>query len=82
MSLIKSSIFFLDFGEKPKKINSEIGSPDNCKLEIIDDGPGTEEILILFSMQYFTRLYPGSEINGDPASEISTQFLFSNKLFI
>ena len=56
VSLIRSCIFFLDFGTKPKKVNSDIGSPDNWRLDIIDDGPGIEEILILFSIQNFTKL--------------------------
>ena len=76
---IRSSIFFLDFGTKPKKANSDIGNPDNCKLDIIDDGPGKDVTWILFVMQYCTKLYPGSEISGEPASEIRTQFLFLNK---
>ena len=52
MLLIKSFNFFFDFGIKPKNINSEIGNPDNCKLDIIDDGPGIDVILILFFIQY------------------------------
>jgi len=80
--LTRSSIFFLDFGTKPKKANSDIGNPDSCKLDTIDEGPGTDVILILFAIQYCTKLYPGSEISGDPASEIRTQFLFFNKLLI
>ncbi len=75
--LTRSSIFFLDFGTKPKKTNSDIGNPDNCKLDTIDEGPGTDVTLILFAIQYCTKLYPGSEISGEPASEIRTQFLFS-----
>ena len=82
MLLIRSSIFFLDFGTKPKKVNSDIGNPDNCKLDIIDEGPGTDVILILFLIQYCTKLYPGSEISGDPASDIRTQFLSFNKTLI
>ena len=80
--LQRSSIFFLDFGTKPKKVNSDIDNPDNCKLDIIDEGPGTDVTLILFAIQYCTKLYPGSEISGDPASEIRTQFLFFNKSLI
>ena len=80
--LIISLNLFLDFGMKPKNENSEIGNPDNCKLEIMEDAPGIDVILILFSMQYPTKLYPGSEIKGDPASEINTQFLFFNKTLI
>ena len=76
--LMRSSIFFLDFGTKPKKANSDIGNPDNCKLDTIDEGPGTDVTLILFAIQYCTKLYPGSEISGEPASEIRTQFLFFN----
>ena len=41
---------------KPKKVNSDIGNPDNCKLDIIEEGPGTEVTLILFSIQYCTKL--------------------------
>ncbi len=78
----RSSIFFLDFGTKPKKENSDIGNPDNCKLDKIEEGPGTEVTLILFEIQYCTKLYPGSEISGDPASEIRTQFLFFNQPLI
>ena len=80
--LQRSSIFFLDFGTKPKKINSDIGNPDNCKLDTIDEGPGTDVTLILFVIQYCTKLYPGSEMSGDPASEIRTHFLFFNKSLI
>ncbi len=76
--LTRSSIFFLDFGINPKKANSDIGNPDNCKLDTIDEGPGTDVTLILFAIQYCTKLYPGSEISGEPASEIRTQFLFFN----
>ena len=68
--LNKILYFFLDFGTKPKKENSDIGNPDNCKLDKIEDGPGTEVTLILFIIQYCTKLYPGSEISGDPASDI------------
>ena len=32
-----------------------------------------------FLDNYCTKLYPGSEISGEPASEIRTQFLFLNK---
>ena len=80
--LTRSSIFFLDFGTKPKKANSDIGNPDNCKLDKIEEGPGTEVTLILFEIQYCTKLYPGSEISGDPESDIRTQFLFFNKSLI
>jgi len=80
--LQRSSIFFLDFGTKPKKINSDIGNPDNCKLDTIDEGPGTDVTLILFVIQYCTKLYPGSEMSGDPASETRTHFLFFNKSLI
>ena len=80
--LIRSSICFLDFGTKPKKANSDIVNPDNCKLDIIEEGPGTDVTLILFAIQYCTKLYPGSEISGDPASDIRTQFLFFNKTLI
>ena len=79
MLLIRSSNFFFDFGINPKKTNSDNGKPDNCKLNIIDDGPGMDVTLILFLIQYWTKLYPGSEIKGDPASDISAQFLFFNK---
>ena len=82
MFLMKSSIFFLVFGTKPKKVNSDVGKPDNCKPDTIDDGPGTEVTLISFVIQCCTKLYPGSEISGDPASEIRTQFLFFNKPLI
>ena len=82
MVLIRSSIFFLDLGTKPKKVNSDIGKPDNCKLDTIDEGPGTDVTLILFKIQYCTKLYPGSEISGEPASEIRTQFLFFNRTLI
>ena len=54
--LARSSIFFLDFGTKPKKENSDIGNPDNCKLDTIDEGPGTDVTLILFVIQYCTKL--------------------------
>ena len=69
-------------GKNPKKVNSDMGNPDNCKLDTIDEGPGTDVTLILFAIQYCTKLYPGSEISGDPASEIRTQFLFFNKTLI
>ena len=82
MVLIRSSIFFLDLGTKPKKVNSDIGKPDNCKPDTIDEGPGTDVTLILFTIQYCTKLYPGSEISGEPASEIRTQFLFFNRTLI
>ena len=62
--------------------NSDIGNPDNCRPDTIDEGPGTDVTLMLFAIQYFTKLYPGSEISGDPASEIRTQFLLLNKLLI
>ena len=80
--LTRSAIFFLDFGTKPKKTNSDIGNPDNCKPHTIEEGPGTDVTLILFAIQYCTKLYPGSEISGDPASDIKTQFLFFNKTLI
>ena len=37
----------------------------------MDDGPGTLVINIFFFIKSFTNLNPGSEINGEPASEIS-----------
>ena len=36
-----------------EKVNSDIGNPDNCKLDTIDEGPGTDVTLILFAIQYF-----------------------------
>ena len=54
------------------------GLVDNQEIRI-DEGPGTDVTLILFAIQYCTKLYPGSEISGEPASEIRTQFLFPNK---
>ena len=45
-------------------------------------GPGTVEIFILFAMQYLINLKPGSEINGDPASDIKTIFLLRKSLEI
>ena len=35
------------------------------------DGPGIENILRLFFIHSFTRIKPGSEIPGVPASDIS-----------
>ena len=54
--LISYSSLFLDFGTKPKKVNYDNGKPDRCRLDIIDDGPGIEVNLILFLIQYCTKL--------------------------
>ena len=68
------AIFFIElwfFGKKPKKINLSDPIPESCKLEIIDEGPGTAVTYMFFSMKFLTNLNPGSEIKGDPASEIN-----------
>ena len=46
----KHAIFLFDscFGTKPKKIKLFVDNPDNCKALIIEQGPGTEYILISF----------------------------------
>ena len=48
-------------------------------------GPGIEVIFILFFIQYWINLKPGSDIKGEPASDINTIFLLlksSESLFI
>ena len=75
----KSSSFFLFFGTKPKKQIQILVIQIIVRAEIIDEGPGTEVTKILF-INTLAKVYsPGSEISGDPASEIKTQFLFFNK---
>ena len=37
----------------------------------MEDGPGILVIYAFFFIKSFTNLNPGSEINGEPASEIS-----------
>ncbi len=54
--LVSSSNLFFDFGTNPKKVNSDNGKPDSCKLDIIDDGPGIDVNLILFLIQYWIKL--------------------------
>ncbi len=56
MLLITSSIFFLDFGTNPKKVNSETDNPDNCKPVTTDEGPGIDVMPILFLIQNCTKL--------------------------
>ena len=68
LAMVFAKLFF--FGTKPKKTNLFISSPESWRQEIIDDGPGTLVIKIFFLIKFFTSLYPGSDINGDPASEI------------
>ena len=63
-----AELFF--FGTNPKKTKLFKSKPESWRLGIIDDGPGTVVIKILFLIKFFTNLYPGSDINGDPASEI------------
>ena len=72
---INSLIPFFSFGKKPKKLKLFNGIPDNCRAGIIALGPGIEVRLILFFIQYCINLKPGSEISGDPASDIKTHFL-------
>ena len=45
-------------------------------------GPGILVTNILFSICSFTSLYPGSDINGDPASEIKATGFSLMNLFI
>ena len=54
--------------------------PDNWRAGIIALGPGIDVRFILFFMQCFINLKPGSEIKGDPASDIKTTFLLGNSL--
>ena len=58
-----------------KKLKLFNGIPDNCRAGIMALGPGIEVSLILFFIQYCINLKPGSEISGDPASDIKTHFL-------
>ncbi len=46
----------------------------------MDVGPGTVVICILFLIQCFINLKPGSDISGDPASDIKTIFLLNKSL--
>ena len=50
--------------------------PDNWRAGIIAFAPGTVVMSILFLIQNCTSLNPGSDIKGDPASEIKTIDLF------
>ncbi len=63
-------IEFWLFGKKPKKTNLSEPIPDNWRLEISEDGPGTAVTYMFFSIKLLTNLKPGSEIKGEPASEI------------
>ena len=67
-------------GRKPKKQNLSVFKPDIARLAIAEHGPGNEKILCLFCLILFNNLYPGSDINGVPASEIReiTLFLLSS----
>ena len=70
------SLSSLVLGTKPKNLNESVGIPDNCKEQITDDGPGIENTPIPFSIKYFTSLKPGSDIRGEPASEIKAKIWF------
>ena len=54
-------------------INAPIQSSaaDIIRLAIAEHGPGNEKILCLLCLIPCTNLYPGSDINGVPASEIN-----------
>ena len=47
-----------------------MGKPETCRLVIKDDGPGILVIKMFLLIKSLTSLYPGSEIKGEPASEI------------
>ena len=51
-----------------------MGKPETCRLVIKDDGPGILVIKMFLLIKSLTSLYPGSEIKGEPASEIKPIF--------
>ena len=72
---IKSLIPFFVLGTKPRNLYSFMGIEESWRALVTDDGPGTIVTYILFKLQYLTSLYPGSDIRGEPASEIRDNFL-------
>ena len=57
-------------GRNPANMKRSVGNPDTTSAASTDDGPGTAHTGSPSSMQARTSLYPGSEINGVPASAI------------
>ena len=55
-----------------------MGIPDNWRAGIIDVGPGIDVILTSLLIQCWINLKPGSEINGEPASDIKAMIFLSN----
>ena len=49
---MKSFLYLLFLGKKPRKVNLSLDIPDTTKLAITEDGPGIEYILILFSKHF------------------------------
>ena len=69
--LISKSIFslsFFFFGRKPSNVNLEEWNPLETRAVIAAQGPGIQIIFSLFDFTSFTRLSPGSQILGIPAS--------------
>ena len=58
------------FGAYPSKTKELVDKPEETRAEITEDGPGIGVTFIFFSIAFETNSYPGSEINGVPASEI------------
>ena len=54
-----------------------MGIEESLRALVIDEAPGIIVTYILFKIQCLTSLYPGSDIRGEPASEIRDNFLLS-----
>ena len=68
-------------GKKPKKQNLSVFKPDIIRLAIAEHGPGNEKILCLLCLIRLSNLYPGSDIKGVPASDISDIILSLSSSF-
>lgn len=62
-------------GKKPIKVNLSGGKPDSVMATMTEEGPGKESRGIPWLVHSLISLYPGSEISGVPASDISATFL-------
>ena len=76
-SSMKSPIPFFVLGTNPRNLYSFMGIEESWRALVIDEAPGIIVTYILFKTQCLTSLYPGSDIRGEPASEIRDNFLLS-----
>ena len=73
---------FLSEGRKASKQKRLVGRPERVRAVMQAAGPGRLLTLIPYSMHIATRVSPGSEIQGVPASVIRAMFCPSRILAI